>query len=552
MRISFLFVCLCVIASLVHAAPSEIAVSEQTAPDVNLFGIQAKSSSGALTLDDATVTSLIEASGNLVKRPLAPLPRDILAQLLVAPELSTTAKVPADWMAQRLRLLRTIGRPDEAWRLYTEIPSSLMTEAVAREGVNTAWSLAKTEEACGLITDSIEKFGNSYWTEQQLICALLKENQPQVEFSLQLLEETAPNDLSPVLKAIAESSSTLPALSEKDSNVLAALGVYLRQSATNQSTIVNIPPNFIDQMPLSVLPPDLLGWIGYNPIIPLSKRCDAAEAAYQQARIDAAGLRQVYQEVLRTRTAESLIPQGCIRADILASIGYAATPYDRTFALSKAYNMLREFYTDAQTRALLIEEIREFTGRLPDRTAPIFLMLQAALAHIETKDRQGAENIGDQLAALNTMQGRVAAFAVRQAIAFSFTSSYDTTAPDIDDIPMPNSDDKAETVWHRTRVADVLEALNYPLPPTVRSNQFNAPQPAIRPINPELLGRFQQAKLDGNKGAALLNAALLLSSATLDVQGGTVIGQIIAMLSSYGMSKEAYILSTEALLTPPH
>lgn len=549
MRISLLFACLCVIASFAGAAPSEIAVSEQTAPDVNQFGIQSKQ---ALTLDDATVTTLVEASGNLVKRPLAPLQRDILAQLLTAPELIQNSNVPSDWMAQRLRLLRHIGRPDEAWRLYTEIPSLLMTEAVAREGLNTAWSLAKTEEACGLVSDSIEKFGNSYWTQQQLICALLKENQPQVEFSLQLLEETAPNELSPVLKAIAERSATLPALSEKDSNVLAALGIYLRQSATNQSTIVTIPPNFIDQMPLSVLPPDLLGWAGYNPIIPLSKRCDAAEAAYQQARIDAAGLRQVYQEVLRTRADSPSTPPYCTRANVLASIGSAVYPQDRTYALYSAYNMLREFYTDAQTRALLIEEIREFTGRLPDRTAPNFLMLQAALAHIEAKDRQSAENIGDQLAALNTMQGRVAAFAVRQSIAFSFTSSYDTAAPDIDDIPMPNSDDKAETVWHRTRVADVLEALNYPLPPTVRSNQFNAPQPALRPINPELLSRFQQAKLDGNKGAALLNAALLLNSATLDVQGGTVIGQIIAMLNSYGMSKEAYILSTDALLTPAH
>lgn len=551
MRVALLGGFFCLITSLAFAAPSEISISDETPPDVNLFGIQSKKAGQPLILDATTSATLEKSAPELAKHPLPPLQRDLLAQLLIAPEASS-GQPPSGWMAERLRLLRAIGRPDEAWRLYVEIPSTLLTDEVAREGVNTAWSLGKTETACGVVAESIDTFGTSYWNEQQLMCAILKNTQSQIDFSLQLLEETAADKLSPVLKAIAENATMLPPLTAKDGNVLIPIGIYLRQLPNEEQETRKVPANFIDQMPLSVLPPDLLGWAGYNPVIPLTKRCDAAEAAYQQARIDAAGLRQVYQEVLRARSVDSSVSLGCMRADVLASIGYATTPYDRTFALSRAYDTLRQFYTDHQTRMLLSEEIREFTGRLPDRSAPVFLMLQAGHAHIEQKDRQSAENISDHLAALNTMQGRVGAFAMKQAIAFSFTDSYDITPPDMDDIPLPSPDDKTETVWHRVRVADVLEALNYPLPPAVRSNQFVAPQAKFVPVSPETLTRFQQAKLDNNKAAALLDSILLLSIAKLDAQSGITISQIIALLNNQGYSKEAYLLATEALLTPPH
>ncbi|MFO1241869.1 MAG: hypothetical protein U1E36_01495 [Rickettsiales bacterium] len=554
MRLHFCFLLLCIAfigAEGTAYAVSDIQVSEERAPDVNVFGITAKNQA-ALTLDDTSITALMRLANGVGKQALPDLEKNVLGNLIAAPELPNQVHVPDDWMIQRLRMLRIIGKPDVAWNLFSTIPPSLMTEPIAREGVITAWIMSKTEAACGLVAQYIDMYGNTYWTQQQLACALLKNSQPQVEFSLQLLEETAPKDISPVLKSIAENSVTLPTLTSKDADVIAPLGVYLRQNAHEASGSRAIPVDFIDQMPLSVLPADLLAWAAQFRVIPLAKRCDAAETAYLQDVLNATALRQVYQEVLSARAADASMPPYCTRAAILAQIGSAANPTARTSALSQAYETLRQSFTDGQTRALLIEEFRELSGRLPDPSAPTFLLLQAALAHIEQGDRQAAERIGDELASRRTMQGRVGAYAVRQAIARSFTNSYDTTPPDISDLPMPDAQDKAETIWHRVRIADVLEALNYPLPPTVRSNQFAAPMPPASPINIDLLNQFQQAKLDGNRPAALLYGMTLLQSARLDMTGSSALGQVIAMLNSYGMQKETNILVTESLLTPPH
>lgn len=543
--------------SLCHAGgalaiDSDIQVSDQSAPSVNQFGI-APEQGAVLSVDDAMLAPLANAKDSLARQPLAQPQKYFYAQLLAAPV--TANSIPQNWMQERLSLLNRMQESGTAWRLFTQIPDALMTNEAAQEGIDTGWRLGKTEETCGLVKKYIEKFDDSSWTGQQLLCALLKGDQAKIDFSLTYLEESAPDALSPLLKAIAENRKTLPALSPKDQRILPALLAYYQEQAAKNVPLPEIPQDFISAVPLDALPANLLGWIAQQPAISLPNRCNAAEFAYQRGGLDANGLRQVYQEALRSKTLPNTTgtPAFCTRADILAGIGGAPTPQLRTSALLNAFTELRTFYTDRQTRALLSEEFKELASRLPDPSAPVFLLLQTALTHLETGDRQAAERIASNLGALRTMQGRIAAYAVRQAIAFSVTNAYDTTAPDIDDFPPMDNNDKPETVWHRTRVADVFEALNYPVPPTARGNPFAAPAaPGQQAVDTNLLAMFQQAKTDGRQTAALFYGMQLLGNGHWDMISGATLSQVLSMLKAYGYEQAANRLAVEALLTPPH
>lgn len=552
-RYSLLLVSLlCLCPGRVFAVDRDIQISDQSAPTVNQFGISPKTSP-ALSIDDAALGLLMNAKDRLAHQPMAQPQKHVVAQIAAAPV--TADAIPDNWMAERLLLLNRMEEADVAWRLFRQIPETLMTDEVAREGINAVWRLGKTEPACNLVKTYIEKFGGSRWTEQQLLCAIIQGDQAKTDFSLTFLEESAPDELSPVLKAIAENQKTLPPLTEKDQRVIPALITYLREQTAKNTPVPEIPQDFVLGMPLDAFPAAVLGWAARQPVISLPDRCNAAESAYQRGGIDAMELRQVYQEALRAKTEPNAAgaPAFCPRADTLAEIGAAAAPQERTLALTRAFTELRSFYTDRQTRALLNEEFKELAGRLPDPTAPVFLLLQTALTHLETGDRQAAERIAANLGAFNTMQGRIAAYAVRQAIAFSVTNAYDTTAPSLADFPLMDVNDKPETVWHRTRIADVLEALDYPVPPTARGNPFAAPAPpGQQAANTNLLALFQQARTEGRKAAALLYGMQLLGSGHWDSISGTILSQVLSMLKSYGYEQEANRLAVEALLTPPH
>lgn len=541
----------------------EISIVNEESPVAANFGIlppeaHPESYSWAHSSPEGLRTLLLQFQHPLVWQAQ----RLVAVNAISAPVLpDAEGNVPPNWLLLRLEALYRMGEYEGAWKLFNALNSALLTEPVARMGANLGWATHRSKRACALTAAITEneatafegKDSRLYWLVHYMICQRLAGKQAEAELSLDLLTETVPKQLPPLLGPLIQDwgrQTALPPLSARDALIYPVLSNLLLSPLKEGTPLTErIPAHFVALEQIKDLPPELQAGLSRATKLPALWRASMAETAVRYHLLDGAELGRFYKIVAQktTHPKEPALQATYARALLFADIESARTPQNRLQALSLALQEYRRLFSAHDARAILGAPLRQLSAETQNLGVP--LAFETLALYLDRGDLDEAQRIARTLNERDDPTSELATGIAGRILAMK--SADQRNVADAITLPEFTQSPEASTIWLAMRYARVMEAEGFHVTKPATLEDTNATPPEITYASPTALGELQMAR--GNSGAAeqLLRSVLVLDQTPPQRTSDQALLQVLETWNERGLRKEGEALIVEALLGIP-
>ncbi len=489
------------------------------------------------------------ASGLLAAVPAAipsPVLRDLVIRLMLTAARPGTgnspAGLPADmdadpdasFLAERARLLRSIGALEPIFELTAQKPADVVAPAFERVGAEARFLNGDLAAGCRLTAGAMERPGPSdrFWQRALAFCQALAGEDAAARLSVAVLAETGKRDptFESLIAALAGDKLTLESLPAPD-----ALTLAMARAAG-----VRLPADVIE-----TADPALLAAVAVAPNAAAELRLRAAETAHAAGALPAELLNTLYANVASGRPSAggtdpwyerarqfhtALVADGPLgRADAVIAALTAARSADRWLSTASAYRDL----------VINLEPGEALTDRAPE-------LVRAAAA------TDAAESVSAWLTLIESAaETNSAALEAATAVTpLVLLLSERRSAPWNVDRWIRRLAGRPAGPEHARLMVALLSGLGLPVPVALAANAEAGLEPITGPraapsADPEAT-RLMMAAEAGQAGETVLRAAALLPAQGVEGAGADRLGAIVLALRTAGFAAEARTLAIHA------